>query len=190
MKSRQALPLNIVRRSYSSSHDSKAFLRQAQSIELFRSQFYRTSNSDVTISVNDIDDLIKHSQVRPSLLITPFECLGATIGTVYRFSPTPIKTYIANGVNLAVSNQFNNNIRELQDDDQDEEYTPNTITTSSASDFSNEVKETLKYHRDVSVDSNHANTHDTSSTASSILSSTTNAVGLGLNSLFTLSKLL
>ena len=189
MKSRQALPLSVIRRSFSSSQASKAFLRQAQSIELFRSQFYRTSNSDVTISVNDIDDLIKHSQVRPSLLITPFECLGATIGTVYRFSPTPIKTYIANGLNLAVSNQFNNNIRDLQDDTQDTEHAFNSISPS-ASDFSNEVKETLKYHRDVSVDSNHADTSDASSTASSILSSTTNIVGLGLNSLFTLSKLL
>ena len=179
-----------MRRSFSSSQASKALLRQAQSIELFRSQFYRTSNSDVTISVNDIDDLIKHSQVRPSLLITPFECLGATIGTVYRFSPTPIKTYIANGINLAVSNQFNNNIRDLQDDNQDTEHTSNT-PSSSASDFSNEVKETLKYHRDVSVDSSsNADISDASSTASNILSSTTNIVGLGLNSLFTLSKLL
>jgi hypothetical protein len=51
-------------------------IRQAQAAEVFRSSYLSAKNSDVTISVSDLDDLVLRNRARPSILIGAFDCAG------------------------------------------------------------------------------------------------------------------
>jgi len=123
----------------------KTYLRQAQSIELFRSKFCQTIGSNTSISIRDIDDLIKANNVRPSSLMAGVEFLGFATGMAYKITPTPIKSYIVKGVNDAVAYQLNNSIRDLQEED------PSSSSNVAEGHLKADVKDTLKFHRDVSV---------------------------------------
>lgn len=176
----------------------KTYLRQAQSIELFRSKFCQTIGSDASISLIDIDDLVKANNVRPSSLIAGIELLGFATGVAYKLTPSPVRSYIVKGVNDAVSYQLNNSIRDLQEEDL-------SNSSSSANDIvegnlRTDVKDTLKFHRDVSVlheDAAATGSSDSLNSNASTPSNTTsgpiappNVVGLVLGTVFDLTKTL
>lgn len=114
------------------------YVRSAHCTEVFRSEFYKARRSDVTISPRDLDEIIVDFKVRPSILVGMMEVAGYGLGTVARITPLSCSTIITKIVEDAASQQFNDSIRDL----------------STADDYDNsndEVKETLKYHRDLNV---------------------------------------
>lgn len=175
------------------STEVKTYLRQAQSIELFRSKFCQTIGSDVSISVGDIDDLVKTNNVRPSSLIAGVELLGLATGIAYKLTPSPVKSYIVKGVNDAVAYQLNNSIRDLQDDDHNK--SSSTATASAAENYLRaDVKDTLKFHRDITVSTEAeraaTNKNDNADSNSTGSIGTPNVVGLALGTVFDLTKTL
>ena len=177
----------------------KTHLRQAQSIELFRSKFCPTIGSNASISVGDIDDLVKANNVRPSSLMAGVEILGVATGLAYKLTPSPVKSYIVKGVNDAVNYQFNNSIRELQVED--------SSNSAAEGHLKADVKDTLKFHRDVTVlvdpqetaasdssnrsrsDYTTSNTNTTNNTTSGSIAAP-NVVGIVLGTVFDLTKTL
>jgi demethoxyubiquinone hydroxylase (CLK1/Coq7/Cat5 family) len=168
----------VLKRYFSKTFPSELenHIRKAQSIEMFRSKFFHTIGSDVTISSTDIDDLVKENYVRPSILIFGIETLGSVTGTIYRYSPYPIKQYMISGVNRAVSDQFNGSLRDLQDDES-KELPDNLYSLKS------DIRETLKYHRDATIHNN--NNDDKVSNSSATYP---NIIQVILNSVFSAAK--
>ena len=124
------------------------YVRSAHCTEVFRSEFYKARRSDVTISPRDLDEIIVDFKVRPSILVGMMEVAGYGLGTVARITPLSCSAIITKIVEDAASQQFNDSIRDLSASD---EY-----------DNSNdEVKETLKYHRDLNVKQGSSTSADT-----------------------------
>ena len=88
----------------------------------------------ITITPGDLDDIIVSEKVRPSLLLGCFETLGNGLGTAARFAPTQINTALTKIIDDAASQQFNDSIREI---------------SLMGSESNDDVKETIKYHRDL-----------------------------------------
>jgi demethoxyubiquinone hydroxylase (CLK1/Coq7/Cat5 family) len=109
-------------------------IRTAQAAEVFRSAFYDGQSSNTSISVSDLDELIMSENVRPSALISGFECVGKTLGFISKFIPKTYSELITNVVDDATIQHFNDSIGNIQEESQ------------SGND---DIKETLKYHRDI-----------------------------------------
>ena len=146
---------------YSPENELKASIRSAQAVEIFRSSFYKQSNSDVQISLTDLDQIITSERVRPSYLVNCYATFGNITGKVSRFLPQETAKVLHQIVDDATTQQLNDSIRNLQ---------ANNI----------DVKETLKYHRDIHTteesrsDNNNSSTNtktDTSSMSSKLLES-------------------
>lgn len=182
-------------------NDIHCHLRKVQILEIFRIQFQKSINSNISVSMSDIDSLVKESHVRPSLLIAGFNCLGLGVGTLCKYSPIPVQTYIIGGVNQALKDHFNDSLRDFQvDSDEDaadadadadnvkessySHYTKHTLSDNVASEkeydelsqLRGEVREALKFHRDNCADENN------------IRASPVNIMGLSLNALFEITK--
>ena len=181
----------------------KRHIRKTQSLEVFRSQFNSTIRSSVSISISDIDCLVRDYQVRPSILSAGFKCLGFSTGVICNSVPSFAQNYIIQGVNHAIQDHLNDSLRDLQIDSND---TIETSTSSSSDSYNNasinytsttqdpnksyqqlkeDFRETLKFHRDHNSPTNeNSKSEGTSSTSSS----STNIVRLTLNNLFELTK--
>jgi hypothetical protein len=112
---------------------SSEHLRNAQAAEIFRSSFFRSKNRESQIPLEDLDQLISKDQVRPSILINAYEVTGFGLGMLSRFAPESVSSFIAQSVDDAVVQQLNDSIRKMQLDEVE----------------NIDLKETLKYHRDL-----------------------------------------
>jgi len=108
-------------------------LRNAQASEIFRSNYYQSKNSDSFIPVNDLDQLIVQERVRPSILLDIYAITGHGLGLISRFSPKTCETMLTSIIDESTTQQFNDSIRSMQ----------------SHEVINNDIKETLKYHRDL-----------------------------------------
>ncbi len=82
------------------------------------------------MSTEDIDEIVIDRSVRPSLFLTPLQYLGTAVGVVTRVSRGVGGGVIEDIVDAASRTQLNDCIRDLGGDALD-------------------VKETIKFHRDV-----------------------------------------
>lgn len=108
-----------------------AHLRRAQAVELLRCEFLRASQARKTTAVDDLDDLVRETKCRPSLLIEIYGLAGAVMGRVALVAPQTCSDVLANVVHDVAEQSFNDSIRDMGSD-------------SSVQD----VREALKYHRD------------------------------------------
>lgn len=111
-----------------------SYIRSAHCTEIFRSTYYKASKAIITITPGDLDDIIVSEKVRPSILLGCFENFGTALGTVARFAPNHISSVLTKVVDDAAQQQFNDSIREI---------------SSMGSESNYDVKETIKYHRDL-----------------------------------------
>ena len=109
------------------------YIRRAQSAEAFRSAYSAASKNSVSISVSDIDDLVKENYVRPSPLINAFQFCGLALGSLARVMPSSCTNIVTSIVDEAARTSLNNGLREGGDGMQ------------------GDIKETLKYHRDMKL---------------------------------------
>lgn len=109
------------------------YVRTAHAAESFRSSFYESLHSDINISVTDLEELIKLERVRPSALLDGYKCVGKSLGLLSRVMPTAVKDLVTEAVDDATIRQFNNSIRSMQTEEQENV----------------DIKESLKYHRDI-----------------------------------------
>ena len=200
---------------YSTSSNSseiinlKNHIRKTQSLEVFRSQFNSTIGSSVSISISDIDCLVRDYQVRPSILTAGLKCLGFSTGVICNSIPSFAQNYIIQGVNHSIQDHLNDSLRDLQTDTNDlnepssssssssESYIHESINNTGTSktqdsdklyqQLKEDFRETLKFHRDHNYPINE-NSNKTSEASSSSSSSSTNVVRLALNNLFELTK--
>lgn len=120
-------------RSFSSSIEDS--VRSAQAVETFRSAYYKAAKTQATLSMTDITQILLAERVRPSLFINVFEALGHASGTVARFAPTKdVESLFTKAIDNAATQQLNDSIRQLS-------------TVENAED----VRETLKFHRNIRV---------------------------------------
>lgn len=83
--------------------------------------------------MEDLDQLVAKDRIRPSVLVNAFEVAGFGLGLMSRFVPVAISNKISEAVDDATVQQFNDSIRDMQ-----------------LSNIDNvDVKETLKYHREL-----------------------------------------
>lgn len=121
------------------SHDKAlvdSIIRNTQATESFRASFLDASSSSVRISTMDLDDLIVCQHCRPSALIGLYGIAGGVLGMTARLLPSACGAVISQVVHEVATQQLNDNVRDMQSVDQG---------------GYEDVKETIKYHRDVSV---------------------------------------
>ena len=116
-------------------------IRRAQAIEVFRSSFVQTSNTPVSISLADVDEILVEAKVRPSALLGAFSVAGSLLGVASALSPIRSASDMINKiVDEAASLSLNDSIREITLQETEEELEQNKF---------GDVKDTIKYHRDV-----------------------------------------
>jgi len=122
-----------------SKHLINAHIRKAQAAEIFRNSFSKYALSDVRISLSDIDELVRERFVRPSVLLNFYGFIGSTSGMAARLASRvagpAAMAEIEKIVDEATLLQFNDSMREIQSFP--EKYSDE------------EIKETLKFHRDL-----------------------------------------
>lgn len=143
MKSVQSLRIKTaarIFRAHSCSSQGDKYIRRAQSAEAFRSAYSSASKNSVSISVADIDDLVKENYVRPSPLINAFQLGGLALGSLARVMPSSCTNIVTSIVDEAARTSLNNGLREGGDGMQ------------------GDIKDTLKYHRDMKLVESEADT--------------------------------
>jgi len=108
-------------------------LRNAQASEIFRYNYYQSKSSDSFITINDLDQLIVQERVRPSILIDIYAITGHGLGLLSRLSPKSCGNTLTSIVDESTTQQFNDSIRSMQLHEV----------------INYDIKETLKYHRDL-----------------------------------------
>jgi len=126
-------------------------LRNAQASEIFRSNYYQSKNSDSFIPINDLDQLIVQERVRPSILLDIYAITGHGLGLISRFSPKTCENMLTSIIDESTTQQFNDSIRSMQ----------------SHEVINNDIKETLKYHRDLNSNGGSETSNSSSSSSSS-----------------------
>lgn len=126
--------LNKTSRAFCSVHDPSVHLRRAQAVELMRASYLSAAKSPMTMQIEDLDDMIRETNSRPSLLIFGYGVLGDVLGKVSSISPKACSAILTSIVNEVAEQSLNDSIREMQ--------------SSPTSNMSEDVRETLKYHRD------------------------------------------
>lgn len=110
-------------------------LRRAQAVELFRSNFLSGSHNGVSINVSDLDDMMRETRARPSLLLNGYGLLGTVLGSVSRVAPASCSATLSAIVNDVAEQSLNDSIRAMAMD--------------GSTDAHSDIRETLKYHRDL-----------------------------------------
>lgn len=110
-------------------------LRRAQAVELFRSNFLSGSHNGVSINVSDLDDMMRETRARPSLLLNGYGLLGTVLGRVSRVAPASCSATLSAIVNDVAEQSLNDSIRAMAMD--------------GSTDAHSDIRETLKYHRDL-----------------------------------------
>lgn len=109
-------------------------VRNAHAAELFRQSYYMSKKGGQTsITVEDLDQLVISENSRPSVLLPLVEISGKALALATHFVPPFCKDILDYAVDEATIQQFNDSIRDMQQDGVDNV----------------DVKETLKFHRDV-----------------------------------------
>jgi demethoxyubiquinone hydroxylase (CLK1/Coq7/Cat5 family) len=122
------------RRRYLSSSIEES-IRSAQAVETFRSAYYKSAKTPATLSMTDITQILLAERVRPSLFINLFEVLGHASGSIARIAPIrDAESLLTAAIDNAATQQLNDSIRRL-----------------SSLDGAEDVRETLKFHRDIRV---------------------------------------
>jgi demethoxyubiquinone hydroxylase (CLK1/Coq7/Cat5 family) len=112
-----------------------SILRSTQATEIFRASFLDAAKSHIRITTTDLDELIIAQKCRPSALIGVFSLAGSIMGTAARFLPSPYHNTVQQLINDVAMQQLNNNIRDLQAEES----------------YQADLKETIKYHRDIEL---------------------------------------
>lgn len=112
-------------------------MRSAQAVESFRSSFYKGAKNELYVSTADIEDCMINNKVRPSAILPVFEVVGATLGFSLALLPKDAKEIATRIIDNATSQQLNDGIRNIQ------------TLSSLTEDETFDVKETLKFHRDI-----------------------------------------
>ena len=127
-------------------------LRSTQAAESLREAFARSSGAKTVVTSTDLDAVVGNLKTRPSALVDVYSGLGFFLGTSSRlltplpFVPGAWRKALVHSVDEAVRRSINDDLRDMNES---EEVAP----TNEAS---QEVKETLKYHRDISLSSEEA----------------------------------
>jgi len=150
-------------------------IRIAQASEVFRTAYASSSASNISLSVSDIDDLVKEKCVRPSLLIQKYKLCGMGLGILSRVLPSSCSNELSKVVDETVRTHLNNAIRE------------------GGESLDDDIKQTLKYHRSVKLVSDEAKHSDNNSQSDngsvfSILKSPTAILSFGIYNFLHLSK--
>ena len=136
--------------SYSSSTSSStpspsgsvaSLLRSAQCAEIFRSSYFSSINQEdrnISISIADLDQLLMDNKTRPSLLLPVLECGGKALGALSNVIPASMARQMDESVNGGVVQCLNDSIRE------------EIAIKSETEDVNVDLRETLKFHRDLS----------------------------------------
>ena len=122
-----------------------SILRSAQCAEIFRSSYFssiKQDNRHISISIADLDELVMENRTRPSLLLPVVECGGMALGVLSNIIPTNIARQMDESVNEGVVQCLNDSVRD------------EIAIKASASDQNIDVRETLKFHRDLSQQMN------------------------------------
>ena len=128
---RRRIAVVVMSKRLLSCNVSDEHIRKAQASEVFRYAYYNSSKSNNnTISVSDIDDLVSENRVRPSILLNGYELLGSSIGLLSKIAPSSCTKIIDSIVEDATTQQFNDSLRSL------------------GSDTNEDIKLTFKIHRD------------------------------------------
>lgn len=140
--------------SSSSSNITEEFhdcIRNAQATEIFRNTFLSASGNKETIGVSDLDELIIASRSRPSALLGLFQTTGFILGKTSKLLPSECSKLLVNVVNEASLQQFNDTIRNLHNISATMPEKNSENISSINSDTIEEIKETIKYHRDIDL---------------------------------------
>lgn len=138
--------------STSSTSSLQAVARNVQAAEIFRSSFLEGSRSSERISPSDLDDLIISRKARPSILIGFYQAGGLVLGNVAKLAPKVVAESIHTVVHDVTIQQFNDGIRDIQQ-------------CGDPTNFADlEMKETVKYHRDLELRTRSASPSDSNST--------------------------
>jgi hypothetical protein len=125
-------------------------IRRAQAAECFRAAFSKSARTSTRVSANDLNDLVAERYVRPSVFIGTFEGLGMVAGFIANICPKRCAVSLENTVDNVVHQLLNDSIRDLQ------------VGSHSAGDGPGpgddamELKESLKFHRDLRISSTDA----------------------------------
>ena len=96
----------------------------------------------MNVCIADIDQIVNYEKIRPSILLPVYEVVGTGLGIMSRLSPAPSASkFLAEIVENASSMQLNDSIRSISLDSPNDYY---------------DVKETLKFHRDLSSSSGYS----------------------------------
>jgi len=88
----------------------------------------------ISVSTVDLDDLIHQNRVRPSLLVGVLDCAGRATGFATSFLPSAGIEIVDRVVDECSVQEFNDGMRSVHGVPQNED-----------------IKETLKFHRDISA---------------------------------------
>lgn len=127
-------------RTIHQSKEVNRIIRNTHAAEVFRSAYLESSRSPIRISTSDLDDVVMAQRTRPSALLGLFTVAGGVLGTASRVLPGSCKQVVHTMVNDVTMQQMNDNVRELQ-----------TMHVSN-----DDLKETIKYHRDMDMSSHTA----------------------------------
>jgi demethoxyubiquinone hydroxylase (CLK1/Coq7/Cat5 family) len=100
------------------------------------------------MSLDDLDDMVRETNSRPSFLLTAFGVAGFALGNVAKVSPQICSSLLTGIVHDVAEQSLNDSIREM------------TATPSNE-----DVRETLKYHRDFRSSSSSSSFSTTATTS-------------------------
>lgn len=131
-----------------SSGAAKSAIRSTQAAESLREAFARSSGASTVVTSTDIDYYVGSLKARPSVAVDLFSGIGFALGTASRvLLPLPVcHKALVHSVDEACRRSINDDLRDLSEGGSSED-----------ADLYSEVRETLKYHRDISLSSDEAN---------------------------------
>ena len=122
-----------MRRVCTSASASAHHIRRAQAVEVLRSEFLLASRAGMTMQVQDLDDVVRESRIRPSALLPVYGLVGSALGSLALAIPQSYSSALTKVVHDVAEQSLNDSIRDL----------------ASVADCGDDVRETLKYHRDL-----------------------------------------
>jgi hypothetical protein len=148
------------------SKKNEEAIRNAQATEIFRASYLSFSKSSVRVSTSDLDDLLTHQRVRPSVLLPLLQFSGLSLGIMSRALPTKCSETLNSVIHESTIQQFNDTIRDLSSSTSASSEKPSGFHFDSADDpSSEEIKDTMKYHRDIATNISCSQEQNSSSTS-------------------------
>lgn len=145
------------------SNTVNAALRSSQAAESFRESFAKSAGAAAVITSSDLDYHVVETKSRPSVFIDVFTGLGFALGTASRVMPNVASKLLLSSVDEACRRSINDDLRDVGDADM-------------------EVKDTLKYHRDICL------SEESVGDGSSVESKVSNAITIAIHGAIRLSN--